>query len=401
MSAENNQQGDFFHRGMAEIRGETREHGWVREHPEPATNQRLDQARIYVNEREREFTEYKSGRIDARCVEQLAKHLELLDRGMYRSAEWVSVTPIERTPKEFQDLVRGAQDRGLNFKYVTPERHVIKEAIEKGKQQVAGQQLELPGVGDKAREAQAQDLQKARDRQVALSKAREAKERFQAVQRFKDASARGRVEAPAIVHAERVRRAELRSEHVKARETPETERIRAGRAAAEKAVREFQDRLRDEPGSSADNAAAKTATPKRESPEAARARVEQEAREQVLRDFPFPAPQQPPERETLEIGERSIPELDQAASVAREAADKAQAAEREEADRAREEARERAKALEQHQLHGLSPEVRNLLALGQAQPPAAAVETKPGYAPQVQGLGRNAQGISRGPERGR
>ncbi|MFI6997041.1 hypothetical protein [Nocardia sp. NPDC050175] len=365
------------------------------------------------NEQDRSRTdsiEEKSGRIEGRKDEkQLRGVRELLDRGeinrhTLRSVEGESIS------KECQELINGLKrdfpDRFTHLQISRTDARTIwaiGKDLERGRQVETperGKQLELPGVGEKAREAKAQEAQKQRDKQAALAKARGAKEKFQAVRRFSQGAERGRAEAPQRIQAERAQQAQERAERAKTRETPQAERDRATRAVAEKAVQEVQARFKSGPEPSTGKAPEKTA-PERESPEAARARVEREACEQVLRDFPFPVPDRPQERETVEIGERAAPALADSASVEREAADKAKAAEREAADKAREETRERAKALEQNQLQGLSAEVRNLLALGQAQPPAAAVETKPGHAPPVQGHGRNAQGITRGTERTR
>ncbi|WP_405160653.1 hypothetical protein OG203_30255 [Nocardia sp. NBC_01499] len=361
------------------------------------------------NEQDRSRTdsvEEKSGRIEGRKDEkQLRGVRELLNRGeinrhILRSVEGESIS------KECQELINGLKrdfpDRFTHLKISRTDARAIwaiGKDLERGKQVETperGKQLELPGVGEKAREAKAQEAQKQRDKQAALAKARGAKEKFQAVQRFSQGAELGRAEAPQRVQAERAQQAQERAERAKTRETPQAERDRATRAAGEKGVREFQDRLKPGPEPSAGKAPEKS-TPERESPEAARARVEREAQDRVLREFPFPVPSQSPEQETPEVGERATPELGDAASVEREAADKARVAQREAADKALQAAQERSKALEQNQLQGLSPEVRNLLALGQAQPPTAAVETKPGYAPGVE---RGGTGQTQGRDRG-
>ncbi|WP_194835516.1 hypothetical protein [Nocardia sp. XZ_19_369] len=371
---------------MAEIRGETRENGWTREHPEPATNQRLDQALIYVSVTERQFTEYKSGRIDARCVEQLGKHLELLDRGLYRAAEWVSVTPLERTPREFQILVQAARDKGLNFKYVTPDREVIKAAIEKGKQQIPGQQLELPGVADKAREAKTQELQKSRDKIADIAKVRDRKERA------------------------RERLANIR-QIVRTRE--EADRARAAtEAAARRVALEFPtpDQLKRIEAPAANRAEA------RGSPEAAKAalveKVERDAARLAAREFPFPVPDKPREQQGAEIGERTTPEPADAArgeraTAEREAADKARetAAQQREAE-AREAARTKAEldqardAAYREMLNQAQVPEHVRLGLSHAQAPEAAVQTPPGQAPSVERGGTGQGRDPRAPEIG-
>ncbi|WP_280336169.1 hypothetical protein [Nocardia wallacei] len=222
---------------MAEIRGETRENGWEREYVERATNQRLDQARVYVNREERAFTEYKSGRIDARCVEQLGKHLELLDRGLYRSGEWVSATPLHRTPREFQELVRGARERGLDFRYITPERRVIEEAKEKGRQQVPGRQLELPGVGEKARQQKARQ-QEVREREQREREQREREERERESER--DRRARVEREAAERVAREMIPPVLLRLQGREEAEAAEAEKVRREREAEDEKARARQ-----------------------------------------------------------------------------------------------------------------------------------------------------------------
>lgn len=337
---------------------------------------------------------------------------------MYRAAEWVSVIPLERTPREFQELVRGARERGLKFNYLTPDRQVVKAAIEKGKQQIPGQQLELPGVGDKAREVNQKAVENRREKIAEIAKARDRKERARV------RLAKIRVIAKAREEADRARAAgetaarrvalefptpdQLRriesptADRAKERETPETERDRVTREAAEKAVREFQGRLQSGPEPSADKPPEKT-TPERETPEAARARVEQEAREQVLREFPFPVPDRPQERKTVEIGERPTPELNQAASVereaertaaekAREAATQQREAEAREAERKQAELDQARDAAYREMLNQPQVPEHVRLALSHAQAPEAAVRTPPGQAPSVE------RGGTRGPE---
>ncbi|MEV2222660.1 hypothetical protein AB0E01_22610 [Nocardia vinacea] len=171
---ENNLRGEYFHRGMAQIRGETRENGWAREYVEPHNEQRLDQARVYVNKEDRAFREYKSGRIDERSVEQLRGHRELLDKGIYRSGEWVTVTPLEKAPKEFRDLVAEMQ-RELNFRLVVVPPELTARAMELGEQLTPGaRQLELVSSYELYRQERArQRLEKIRE----IVKAREAAEK--------------------------------------------------------------------------------------------------------------------------------------------------------------------------------------------------------------------------------
>ncbi|MFI6172402.1 hypothetical protein ACIBCN_36875 [Nocardia sp. NPDC051052] len=330
---------------------------------------------------------------------------------------------VEREPvaKDLQKLIDGLRrDFPNQFQHQVISRTDAREiwarglAVERGK----AQQLELSGIREKAREGKAQALEnrrakiaeiaKARDRKERarerltnireIVKAREDKDRARAASEL--AARRVALEFPA---PDQLRRIEApTADRAKEGKTPEAERDRVTREAAEKAVREFQARLAA--GSTSTGKAPEKTTPERESPEAARARIEREARAQVLREFPFPVPKQSQERETVEIGERPTPELADAASTEREAADKAQAAEKEQ--QARETAREqdaaRNAAFERLQEQGRLTEVERLHWLGQATDPRGAVREPPGHATSVErgGTGQ-AQGRDRGQSRDR
>ncbi|MFB8281873.1 hypothetical protein [Nocardia colli] len=379
--------------------------------------------------------EDKSGRIaGSKDVKQLEVVYELIKKGeidhhTLRSVEHEIISDrcqelINKIRTEFPDKfthLQVSRDEARTVWTLGLEEERRKQLEKDGK----GVQLELPGVAQKAREQKGVDLQKRRDKQVTLAKARDrkerARERLANIRRIVQAreeqdrarlageqtASRVALEFPTPEHLRRIEAPT--TDRATVRETPEAQRIRAERAAAEKAVREFQDRLRDGTGPSA-TATPEKATPDRETPEAARARVEQEAREQVLREFPFPAPVQSQESRTVEIGERSTPELNQAASVEREAA-----AERAEADKAREaaaqqreaearEAERRQAELDQardaayHEMLN-QPQVPEHIRLGlsHAHAPDAAVRNPPGQAPSVQRVekGRDGRGIER------
>ncbi|MFI6047709.1 hypothetical protein ACIA8C_39255 [Nocardia sp. NPDC051321] len=302
---------------------------------------------------------------------------------------------ISERCQELIDKIR--RDFPEKSTHLVIDRETAREIWAKGQQKEVskrlGQQLELDKVREKAREGKAQALQNARDKQAGLAKAREVREKFRNMQKFREGVIRGRVEAPQRVQAERAQRAREQTERAKSREAPQAERDRTVREAAEKAVREFQARLAAGP-TPAGKALEKTA-PERETPEAARARVAREAAERVAREFPFPVPEKPRERETIEIGERSTPELADAATVEREAADQAQKQARE---AAREQDAARNAAYERLQEQGRLTEVQRLHWLGQGTDPRGAVREPPGHAPPVQGHGRDGQGQGR--ERG-
>ncbi|GAA5081605.1 hypothetical protein [Nocardia iowensis] len=399
------ERGRIFENGTEEVFHD-QEKGYV-SHPAPYTTsfgpRKFDKARADELGKVHALDD-KSGQVGSKNdLRELAKDRELLAS---REIETLTIRTVAG------EKVSAAYERGLNelrkefgarVIQVELTREQARDVFAKGiAREKDARQLELPGVAQQAREQKGVDLQKRREKQVTLAKAREVKGKFQAVQKFSQSAERGRAEAPQRIQAERAQQAQERDERAKTREAPETERERVSREAAEKTVREFQERLKTGPVPSAGKAPEKT-TPERGSPEAAKAalveQVERDAARLAAREFPFPVPARPQERETVEIGERSTPELNQAASVEREAADKARA-EREAADKAREAAQERAKALEQAQLQGISPEVKKLLALGQAHPPTAAVETKPGYAPGVERGGTGQGRDPRTPEIG-
>ncbi|WP_159841829.1 hypothetical protein [Nocardia sp. CY41] len=172
------------------------------------------------------------------------------------------------------------------------------------------------------------------------------------MQQFREAAARGRADAPQQV-----------------------ERDRQARAEAERARQA------------------------RQTPEPERARIEREAAERVAQEFPVPSQYQ--EHETSDTGEHAAREAADAASVERKAAEARAAAaekEREAAFKALDEARNAAfKELDEK---GRLSEVERLLWLGQAQHPQAAVRQPPGHAPGVArggtGHGQDrARGITR------
>lgn len=221
--------------------------------------------------------------------------------------------------------------------------------MERGK----AQQLELPGIREKARQEKAQALQNRREKIAELVKARERAEKFRKFQQFRAAAAQGR--ADARQHADRARQAREQAERATpARETPET---------------------------------AKSSE---------RAKVEREAAERVAREFPPPS-ELWRRQEAVEVGERAARETADSASVEREAADKARAAADKERGGRETAEKERADELARLQRQGLPPEVVNILGLGQAEPPSATVNRdRDDEAPRVE-----RGGSSDGPEQSR
>ncbi|WP_157111487.1 hypothetical protein [Nocardia beijingensis] len=210
----NNTRGEYFHRGMAQIRGETRESGWVREHREDLPGGKyvkLDQARVLGGEKA--FSEYKSGRVDGKARDQLAAHRYLLEKGIYRSGQWVTVKGEVIAPEIRTLIEEMARDLEGKFQHVEVSREMAVQAIGLGETLTPGKTMELPGVGDKAR-AQQHAIERIENR------ARDTANRFREIERFHNAADRGRAEA---AH--------------RARET--AERAQVERVAAERVALEF------------------------------------------------------------------------------------------------------------------------------------------------------------------
>ncbi|MEU6832477.1 hypothetical protein ABZ894_27865 [Nocardia beijingensis] len=306
--------------------------------------------------------EDKSGRIGGPKDEKQLKALRVLleigvvQKHTLRSVEGETVSKecqilINRMKQDFRDRfthleISRAEARTIWALGVDLERSKQRELPERGKQ------LELPGVAEKAREEKAQELRRQRDKIAERARARTRAEKFRNMLRFRDGATRGRAEAP--------------------------ERVERERQAHEQA---------------------KLARRPRETPNA---RVERAAAERVAQAFPVPTQYQ--EREAVDTGQRSAREVAEAASVERAAAEARAAAEkeREAAFKAREAAeKERAEERARLQARGIPPEVVQLLQIGQAEPPSAAVREPPGTSPRVQRGHWHGQDRSRAIERGR
>lgn len=305
----------------------------------------------------RTFTiEDKSGQIGGqKDRKQLEAMREILKENpnhqhMLRSVEG------ETVEKDLQKLIDGLiRDFPGQFQHKIISRSDAREiwvlglAMERGK----GKQLEFPGMRERARQGKAQALDKRRAKIAELARARERAEKFRSMLRFREAAARGRADAPQKIERDR-----------QARE--EAERFRLARGADE------------------------------------RARVEQAAAERVALEFPVP--NQYPRREAAGAGEQSGREEAEAARIERAAAEVRAAAEkeREAAFKAREAAdKERAEERAWLQARGIPSEVAQLLQIGQAEPPSAAVREPPGTSPRVQRGHWHSQDRSRAIERGR
>jgi membrane protein involved in colicin uptake len=336
----NYEKGLYFELGRAHERGETPERGWVRQFRiETSKGPRvLDNAR--TEGRGTRGVERKSGRINERDTrEQLVKERAGLESGQLTHSRWETVAG-EKIPRAVAaELQAMARDFPGRFHHEIVSRADALRAMRLGRS-LMSKQLELMRVYELDRAERARErLAKIRE----IVRAQERAEKFRKIQHFREAAARGRADAPQ--QAERARQAQ---------QTPDTER----------------------------------------------ARVEREAAERVAREFPVPDRSR--EREAADVAEQAAREAADTARAAREAAEARAAAEkgREAASQALDQARNAAfKELDEK---GRLSEVERLLWLGQATHPQAAVRQSPGHAPGVErgGMGQG-QDRSRGVVRDR
>ncbi|MFI2284404.1 hypothetical protein [Nocardia beijingensis] len=341
---DNNTRGRIFENGTDEYFRD-RENGYVQQSQifrvPSVGNIRFDKIK---NDRGLIYTiEEKSGRMESKKdKKQLEVVRALLDRGEIQQHVLRSAEGEYRSP-EVQKLIDGlVHDFRDKFTHQVIPRHIAREIWARGLQLERGKQLELPGVGEKARQQKAQQREHRSKLAELANKARERAEKFRNMLRFREGAARGRVEAP------------QRAEHARQ-------------------VHEQAERARQAP----------------RAPETEPARVAREAAERVAREFP--APDQHQERSAADTEERAAREAAEARAAEREAAEKQRAAAEQ----------ERAEHLARLQAQGMPPEVVKILGLGQAEPPSAAVRKPPGHAPSAVRGYWHSQDRSRGIERNR
>ncbi|WP_433659680.1 hypothetical protein ACQPW1_44735 [Nocardia sp. CA-128927] len=337
--------GNRFRDGMALLRGQTPERGYEKEvrHVTPSGPRVHDVANV----RMQEGNEYKAGRVDKeKALPQLKKEEHLLKLGYQINWTVVQGARVDREVLDrFQELNK-KWGRQFDVQEVTREQRRLALTIGKHvEKQRRAKEKEARAL------ARAEKERQRKAQQQAVERAKVRAEQNRKMQQFREAAARGRADAPGRVERERKTLDVLKQ-------------VARERAASE----------------------------------AERDRVARESAERVLREFPFPVPSQSQERETVEIGERPTPELADAASVEREAADKALKQARE---AAREQDAARNAAYERLQEQGRLTEVERLHWLGQGRDPHAAVREPPRHAPPVQGHGRDGQGVTRGQDRTR
>ncbi|MEU2101361.1 hypothetical protein [Nocardia sp. NPDC019255] len=294
--------------------------------------------------------EEKSGRIEGDKDETQLKVIRALLANREVHQHTLRSVEGEFISSKAQELIRGLlRDFGDRFTHQVISRADAREIWARGLALERGQQLELPGVGEKARQQKAQQREHRSKLAELANKARERAEKFRNMLRFREGAARGRVEAP------------QRAEHARQ-------------------VHEQAERARQAP----------------RAPETEPARVAREAAERVAREFP--APDQHQERSAADTEERAAREAAEARAAEREAAEKQRAAAEQEREAAEQ---ERAEHLARLQAQGMPPEVVKILGLGQAEPPSAAVREPPGHAPSAVRGYWHSQDRSRGIERNR
>ncbi|WP_280313649.1 hypothetical protein [Nocardia abscessus] len=328
----NYEKGLYFELGRAQERGETPEKGWVRQFRiETSKGPRvLDNAR--TEDRGTRGVERKSGRINERDTrEQLVKERAGLESGQLTRSRWETVAG-EKVPRAVAaELQAMARDFPGRFHHEIVSRADALRAMQLG-QSLMSKQLELMRVYELDRAERARErLAKIRE----IVRAQERAEGFRKMQQFREAAARGRAEAPQ--QAERDRQAREQAERAQqAHRTPETER----------------------------------------------ARVEREAAERVAREFPPPS--QYPQWEAADAGDQAAREAADAVRAEREAVEARAAAEKErEAAALQALNAARNAAFKELDEKGRLSEVERVLWLGQAQHPQAAVRQPPGSAPSV------------------
>jgi hypothetical protein len=344
----NYEKGLYFELGRAHELGETPEKGWTRQfRVETDRGARiLDSAR--TQGKGVQGVERKSGRIneaDARL--QLRKDRDGLNSGLITRSRWETVAGEKIPDKVREDLRDMARDFGDKFQHVIISRADALRAMQLGRSLVS-QQLELIrpyelNRADRARER----LAKIRE----IVRAQERAEKFRKMQQFREAAARGRPDAPQQVERDRQMRGQVERARQAGR-TPETERARVERDAAERVAQEF------------------------------------------------PPPSQYPQREAADAGVQAAREAADAARAEREAAEARTAAKEREAAALQALNAARNAAFKELDAKGRLSEVERLLWLGQAHHPQAAVRQPPSHAPSVErggtGYGQDrARGVTR------
>ncbi|MFJ1457862.1 hypothetical protein [Nocardia sp. N2S4-5] len=293
---DNNRAGRAFERGCDDYYRD-REHGYVSPSRDYTSSQgetaRYDKAR----DKDGRTIEEKSGRVGGdKDEKQFRVAREMLERGeiQHHTLRRVDGERVEKGARELIDgLKRDFPDR---FTEQVIPRHVAREILARGMAREPGRQLELPGVGERARQQRARQRAKAREEREREERARVQKEAADRVAReFADKyrallyqgreeaeknSARAREEAE-VAERSRQRERDQADERARQKQREAADRLaehaqRAREAAAKgqpgEMVREIADMMRvsrPTPG---------TESPHREPPQASQHRGGRECR---------------------------------------------------------------------------------------------------------------------------
>ncbi|WP_156959424.1 hypothetical protein [Nocardia sp. BMG51109] len=128
-----NERGRHFHLGMAHLLGETLEKGWRYEQViKTDFGDRIhDTAR--ADERGREFSEYKSGRVGPKAMRQAAKDRNILERDPNARGTWVVVQGAQVDREVREELAGMVRDFGDRFRVLEVGREEAKRARELGR----------------------------------------------------------------------------------------------------------------------------------------------------------------------------------------------------------------------------------------------------------------------------
>ncbi|MBF6131141.1 hypothetical protein [Nocardia brasiliensis] len=435
----NNERGRIWEYGTDRFYRD-RENGYVkppqsREHWTPEGYRRYDKEN--VNEKGQiRAVEDKSGSITGENDRrELEKDYFLLDRGLIDHLLLRTVAG-EAVSKECRDLIDKLQrDFPAKFTHLEISRSEAREiwskglAVERGK----GQQLEISGVREKAREAKAKALENRREQIAEIAKARERKERarerlenIRKIEQTRAEKERMAIAAEQAAAAERIAREERETrqhEQDRDRELAKTaearEQIKVMNAELAQGIEEQAREINsawDKGEAVAVENVREAHTDLSQSLEAIREAELAQTRNDFLASGHTQEEVQAIEPRLEQIREDNRYEIVQGINTLgaivergdetrdradREAAerqrDQERAAQRE-AARAQDAARQA--AYERLQQQGRLTEAERIQWLSQATDPHAAVRERPGTAPQVRGHGRES-GDSRGITRDR
>ncbi|WP_280440386.1 hypothetical protein [Nocardia brasiliensis] len=233
------ERGLYFELGRAHELGETRDRGWVPQFAvETGKGRRiLDNAR--TSGRGVESRERKSGRVNEREARvQLDKERAGIESGLIVGSRWETVAGEKVPEKTLEQMRTLSGDTKGKFQHVVVSREAATRAIMLG-QSLASQQLEL------IKPYELQRAERARERLAnirQLVKEKQDRERIVAAEVV--AARRAALEFPT---PEQLKTKEPVKPHAKEPSTPETERDRVAREAAETAVRDVQKQFGIEP----------------------------------------------------------------------------------------------------------------------------------------------------------